>query len=352
MAMKCNEFLGDILSPCKLCKKVLCGFEKCLVSKVVFYIMLDVAWNSLVLWWSWVWARKNWRVVSLFSNDGCVLGTQTLTNSIRSRLLCLPSSSFPTVHQLAKNRNRTSRAWRGPHPLHIIVFSVGRNDDKISKLRCKRQTNMRPYPWSNIPMAKLCSIHKSFLIYWSLFIWPLPGLKYQFLWWHKNTYKCFNWNFRLLFWCKISLVSQVTTASCLLYLWLYFPFFAMSSRLRGKGTLEWLNTNFHFSNCYNLKNYLFFFPFPFFFNRLRGTVQFLLGRGSIPKRSFLLCVSSLLLKGTLWERFPSGIQTDTWVKKKLTTKTSAALFHTTKKSWQNLVLPYSTILTLKSQLTV
>ena len=218
MAMKCNEFLGDILSPCKLCKKVLCGFEKCLVSKVVFYIMLDVAWNSLVLWWSWVWARKNWRVVSLFSNDGCVLGTQTLTNSIRSRLLCLPSSSFPTVHQLAKNRNRTSRAWRGPHPLHIIVFSVGRNDDKISKLRCKRQTNMRPYPWSNIPMAKLCSIHKSFLIYWSLFIWPLPGLKYQFLWWNKNTYKCFNWNIRLLFWCKISLVSQVTTASCLLYL--------------------------------------------------------------------------------------------------------------------------------------
>ena len=30
-------------------KKVLCGFEKCLVSKVVFYIMLDVAWNSVVV---------------------------------------------------------------------------------------------------------------------------------------------------------------------------------------------------------------------------------------------------------------------------------------------------------------
>ena len=33
----------------KFAKKVLCGFEKCLVSKVVFYIMLDVAWNSVVV---------------------------------------------------------------------------------------------------------------------------------------------------------------------------------------------------------------------------------------------------------------------------------------------------------------
>ena len=70
-------------------KKVLCGFEKCLVSKVVFYIMLDVAWNSVVVGFQ---PKKIGRTVSLFSNDGCVLGTQTLTNSIRSRLC------FPTVH--------------------------------------------------------------------------------------------------------------------------------------------------------------------------------------------------------------------------------------------------------------
>ena len=83
----------DIPAPCwscKVCKKkVLCGFEKCLVSKVVFYIMLDVAWNSVVVGFQ---PKKIGRTVSLFSNDGCVLGTQTLTNSIRSRLC------FPTVH--------------------------------------------------------------------------------------------------------------------------------------------------------------------------------------------------------------------------------------------------------------
>ena len=42
MAMKCNEFFG-YSSLAKFAKKVFCGFEKCLVSKVVFYIMLDVA---------------------------------------------------------------------------------------------------------------------------------------------------------------------------------------------------------------------------------------------------------------------------------------------------------------------
>lgn len=48
---KCNEFFGYSSScwSCKVCKKVFCGFEKCLVSKVVFYIMLDVAWNSVVV---------------------------------------------------------------------------------------------------------------------------------------------------------------------------------------------------------------------------------------------------------------------------------------------------------------
>ena len=48
---KCNEFFGYSSScwSCKVCKKLFCGFEKCLVSKVVFYIMLDVAWNSVVV---------------------------------------------------------------------------------------------------------------------------------------------------------------------------------------------------------------------------------------------------------------------------------------------------------------
>ena len=48
---KCNEIFWYSSScwSCKVCKKVFCGFEKCLVSKVVFYIMLDVAWNSVVV---------------------------------------------------------------------------------------------------------------------------------------------------------------------------------------------------------------------------------------------------------------------------------------------------------------
>lgn len=45
-------------------KKVLCGFEKCLVSKVVFYIMLDVAWNSVVVGFQ---PKKKLEEQSLFS---------------------------------------------------------------------------------------------------------------------------------------------------------------------------------------------------------------------------------------------------------------------------------------------
>ena len=101
---------------------------------------------------------------------------------------------------LAKNRNRTSRAWawRGPHPLHIIVFSVRwpakASNDKISKLSCKIQHGQ------NICTMKVCSTcafeEKSFLIYWSLFIPPFCPC----FWIHT-------------FWCKISLVSSLLTTA-------------------------------------------------------------------------------------------------------------------------------------------
>ena len=106
---------------------------------------------------------------------------------------------------LAKNRNRTSRAWawRGPHPLHIIVFSVRwpakASNDKISKLSCKIQHGQ------NICTMKVCSTcafeEKSFLIYWSLFISHFV---------HKKRLKHTQIDY---FWCKISLVSSLLTTA-------------------------------------------------------------------------------------------------------------------------------------------
>ena len=160
----------DIPAPCwscKVCKKkVLCGFEKCLVSKVVFYIMLDVAWNSVVVGFQ---PKKNWKNSLSFLEWRMCFRNPNLDQQHPLQAV-LPNCP------LAKNRNRTSRAWawRGPHPLHIIVFSVRwpakASNDKISKLSCKIQHGQ------NICTMKVCSTcafeEKSFLIYWSLFIPP------------------------------------------------------------------------------------------------------------------------------------------------------------------------------------
>ena len=169
MAMKCNEFFGyssSMLVLQSLQKKVLCGFEKCLVSKVVFYIMLDVAWNSVVVGFQ---PKKNWKNSLSFLEWRMCFRNPNLDQQHPLQAV-LPNCP------LAKNRNRTSRAWawRGPHPLHIIVFSVRwpakASNDKISKLSCKIQHGQ------NICTMKVCSTcafeEKSFLIYWSLFIPP------------------------------------------------------------------------------------------------------------------------------------------------------------------------------------
>ena len=106
MAMKCNEFFG-YSSPCwscKVCKKSFVWFWKMSgeQSCLLYHVRCSLKFGGGRPAAGVLWTKKNWRTVSLFSNDGCVLGTQTLTNSIRSRLL----PNCP----LAKNRNRTSRA--------------------------------------------------------------------------------------------------------------------------------------------------------------------------------------------------------------------------------------------------
>ena len=197
--------------------------------------MLDVAWNSVVVGFQ---PKKNWKNSLSFLEWRMCFRNPNLDQQHPLQAV-LPNCP------LAKNRNRTSRAWawRGPHPLHIIVFSVRwpakASNDKISKLSCKIQHGQ------NICTMKVCSTcsfeEKSFLIYWSLFISHFV---------HK---KRLNIPKSIIFGAKSvsSLVSLQLQCklSTLPFGSLYLTFFAMSSRLRGKGTLEWLNTKLHFSNC-------------------------------------------------------------------------------------------------------
>ena len=166
MAMKCNEFFGyssSMLVLQSLQKKVLCGFEKCLVSKVVFYIMLDVAWNSVVVGFQ---PKKNWKNSLSFLEWRMCFRNPNLDQQHPLQAV-LPNCP------LAKNRNRTSRAaWRGPHPLHIIVFSVrwpAKQATTKSVNWAVRYNMVKIYVlWKFVPHVLLKK--KSFLIYWSLFI--------------------------------------------------------------------------------------------------------------------------------------------------------------------------------------
>ena len=147
---------------------------------------------------------------------------------------------------LAKNRNRTSRAWawRGPHPLHIIVFSVrwpAKQATTKSVNWAVRYNMVKIYVlWKFVPHVllkkKVFSSIGVFLFHHFVHVLGSILKTKSMIFGAKSVSSLVSLQLQ----CKLSTLPFGS---------LYLTFFAMSSRLRGKGTLEWLNTKLHFSNC-------------------------------------------------------------------------------------------------------